>query len=72
MSEVMTSIARSARLFVAPQSFTGYITIVVNGLSLRVRPVWTTVTGGKIKVGWEASRDGGQTWKDAGSLTHGS
>lgn len=58
--------------FIAPQSFEGAITIVVSGVSYKVRPVWENVQGGGVKVGWESSRDAGQTWKDAGSITHGS
>jgi hypothetical protein len=57
--------------FFAPQSFTGSITVVVDGVSIRVRPVWQSVGSGSTRVGWEASNDNGQTWKDAGSITHG-
>ena len=58
--------------FQAPQSFLGSIAFVVNGVELKVRPSWTVLVGGRVKVGWEMSRDDGQTWKDAGSITHGS
>jgi len=58
--------------FIAPQSFEGAITIVRDSVSYKVRPVWTSVPGGGSRVGWEVSRDDGQTWKDAGSITHGS
>lgn len=58
--------------FEAPQSFEGAITFVVAGVELMVCPSWVTLAGGRTQVGWKMSRDGGQTWKDAGSITHGS
>lgn len=58
--------------FEAPQTFEGAITVVVNGVPIMQRPVWRTVAGGKIQRGTELSRDGGQTWHDAGSITYGS
>lgn len=70
----MPSFPRLTRIpneFVAPQSFQGGITIVRDGVSIVLRPVWATVAGGNLRIGWEASRDAGQTWRDAGSLTHG-
>lgn len=38
MSEVMTNISRIARRFVAQQSFTDSITVVIGGVPYRVRP----------------------------------
>ena len=71
----MPSFPRYTRIpntFVADQTFTDAIKFVVNGIQIDVRPCWRVLVGGKVKVGWEMSRDDGQTWKDAGSITHGS
>jgi len=65
-------ITRIPNEFVAPQSFEGAITIVVGGVSVMMRPYPMTPVNGQTRAGWEASRDDGQTWKDAGSITHGS
>lgn len=64
-------VSKQPNTFPAPQKFTGSITIIVDGVEIKVRPKWATVTGGRLEVGWEMSRDG-QNWKDAGSYTHGS
>lgn len=65
-------ITNVTQTFIAPQEFTGYITVIVDGIRLRLRPVREVAPDGRVRIAVQVAQDGSTDFRDAGSQTYGS